>query len=196
MNQVVNTTMIDSGTFIFEVWKDIKDYEGLYQASTLGNIRSLNYRNKVGRVRNLKPSRDSAGYGQVVLCRDGVQSKVKVAVLVAETFYRRREKGEVVMHLNNIRLDDRLENLKIGSYSENTLQKFVDGYTHTEKQRRAVSEAKRGVKHHNSKLSEAQVIEIRENPDVLSGAALARKYGVSETTINDIRRGKTWKHLD
>lgn len=178
-----------------EIWRDVRDYEGLYEASSLGNIRSRNYR-KTGRVQNLKPILNSYGYRQVSLCRDGKRRVFKVSVLVAETFYRRREKGEVVMHLNAIKTDDRAENLKIGTQSENMKQWYADGYVTTEKQRRAVSEANRGENNFSNKLSEAQIYEIRENPDELNGMELAEKYGVSAANISLIRRGVTWKYLD
>jgi len=48
-----------------EIWKDIPNYEGLYQVSNLGNVRSLNY-NKTKKIKILTPSFDSYGYHHLV----------------------------------------------------------------------------------------------------------------------------------
>lgn len=52
---------------MFEVWKDIVGYEGLYQVSNLGNVRSLNYRG-TGLIRNLAPKENNCGRLWVLLC--------------------------------------------------------------------------------------------------------------------------------
>lgn len=178
-----------------EVWKDVRGYETKYQVSNMGNVRSLNYR-RSGKPGILQPALDSNGYRRAFLCKDGKCKTIKVPVLVAETFYRPREKGEVVMHLNNIREDDRLCNLKIGTQSENIKQKFRDGYEHTEKNRKAVSDSMKGTKHHSNKLSEEQVREIRSKLDFTTRVTLANEYGVTPTAIYDIEHSRTWSWLD
>lgn len=55
--------------------------------------------------------------------------------------------------------------------------------------------AAQGEKHHNAKLTEKQVIEIREFSGRLSQSELARRYGVGKGTIRDVIRGWTWRHL-
>lgn len=68
-----------------EYWKDIPNYEGLYQASTHGNIRSLNYKgSKVPKVLALR--RDKHGYLDLLLCKKGIHKREKVHRLVAKTF--------------------------------------------------------------------------------------------------------------
>ncbi len=58
---------------------------------------------------------------------------------------------------------------------------------------------KKGEEHFNSKLTEQQVLEIRESYVPYSkthgGTALAEKYGVGSTTISYIANGKNWKHI-
>lgn len=52
-----------------EIWKDIEDYENLYQISSLGNVKSLNY-NHTGKEKILKPNKSKFGYLYVVLCKE------------------------------------------------------------------------------------------------------------------------------
>lgn len=65
-----------------EIWKDIKGYEGIYQVSDLGRVRSL----KFGKERILVGRKDSDGYLRVGLCKDGKEKTCRVHRLVAEAF--------------------------------------------------------------------------------------------------------------
>lgn len=53
-----------------ELWRDVKDYEGLYMVSNTGRIKSLNYR-KTEKEGILKPRKNEAGYFTISLCKDG-----------------------------------------------------------------------------------------------------------------------------
>ena len=68
-----------------EVWKDIVDYEGLYQVSNLGNVKSLNF-NHTGKEQILKPHKDKGGYLRVDLCKDGKRNGKLIHRLVAQAF--------------------------------------------------------------------------------------------------------------
>lgn len=68
-----------------EIWKDIKGYEGLYQVSNEGRVKSLNYR-RTGREELLKPQTDSWGYLYVNLFKEGKKKCPKVHQLVAQVF--------------------------------------------------------------------------------------------------------------
>ena len=59
-----------------EIWKDIKGYEGKYQISNKGNIRSLNYR-RTGKTKILQPGKDKDGYLLIGLRKDG-KKKMKI----------------------------------------------------------------------------------------------------------------------
>ena len=68
-----------------EIWKDIKEYEGLYQVSNIGNVKSLNYhRTKEEKIR--KPKVDRDGYLTLMLCKNGKCKNLKVHRLVLMTF--------------------------------------------------------------------------------------------------------------
>lgn len=68
-----------------EEWKDVVDYEGKYQVSNYGNVRSLNY-NKTGKTKLLKPTKNTGGYLRVSLRKDRERKIKLVHRLVAEAF--------------------------------------------------------------------------------------------------------------
>ena len=72
-----------------EIWKDIKNYEGLYQVSNLGRVKSLERLDALGhrlKEKILKPGINQYGYYQVVLCKQSVQKHYMVHRLVFEAF--------------------------------------------------------------------------------------------------------------
>lgn len=104
-----------------EIWKDIKDYEGLYQVSNLGNVKSLKFRNKMTifeRERLLTP-KNNKGYLRVRLSKNNKQRTYSIHRLVANSFIPNNENKPCVNHINGNKKDNRPENLEWCSYSEN-----------------------------------------------------------------------------
>ena len=101
-----------------EIWKPIKDYEGLYEVSNLGRVKSLNYRG-TGKEKILKNIENSKGYFQVSLVKFGKQKVFKIHRLVAETFIPNPEGKPCIDHINTIRSDNRVENLRWVTHEEN-----------------------------------------------------------------------------
>ena len=101
-----------------ENWKDIPEYEGLYQVSDLGRVKSL----KFGKERVLKAGTNSSGYLMVVICKDKKQKTAMVHQLMAMAFLNHKPNGNtlVVDHINNVSTDNRLSNLQLISNRENT----------------------------------------------------------------------------
>ena len=66
-----------------EIWKDIEGYEGKYQVSNMGNVRSLNY-NNTGKPRNLKQKINRYGYNEVKLSKFNKTKNFLVSTLVAK----------------------------------------------------------------------------------------------------------------
>lgn len=100
-----------------EIWKDVKGYEGLYQISNLGNVKSLKYAGG-NKPKNLKPTLNGGYYG-VFLCKDGTKKRFTVHRLVALAFVPRIKNKALVNHINEIKTDNRVENLEWCNHSEN-----------------------------------------------------------------------------
>lgn len=172
-----------------EVWKDIPGYEGFYQASNLGNIRSLP-RLVGGRWRGLlkrQPGRVmngglySNGYCLVVLSIDGKHVTTSKHILVAKTFIPNTENKRCVNHKNSIRTDNRVENLEWVTHKENTHHGISKGRINL-----------RGEDSPGAKLTWKQVNEIRALSGKLSDIALAKQYNISKSSIYYIKKGINW----
>lgn len=113
-----------------EIWKDIPNYEGIYQVSNLGDIKSLSRTikhskggDKVIKERFLKPTENKFGYLQIALFYKGNFKKYTMHQLVAMAFLSHTSDGThklVVDHINGVRNDNKLENLQIITQRENT----------------------------------------------------------------------------
>ena len=103
-----------------EIWKDIIGYEGKYQVSNKGNVKSLNY-NKTKRSKILRPSKDKGGYYRVALCKNGKAKPVYIHFLVATAFNKKYESTEtlIVNHIDETRTNNNSDNLEWCTYSQN-----------------------------------------------------------------------------
>ena len=110
-----------------EIWKDVKDYEGIYEVSNLGNVKSLSRFKVAGKIsyytkeRILKPGINGAGYYFVNLMYNNIKVHYRIHQLVGIIFLKHTPNGYgfVIDHINNDKLDNRLENLQIITHREN-----------------------------------------------------------------------------
>lgn len=157
-----------------EVWKDIKDYEGLYQISNFGRVKSL-ARTRKGRdnaivpVRELilKPNHDKNGYQYVSISKNAKAKSFKVHRLVAIAFVHNAHPDTLIVvdHLDNIKTHNIYTNLEWVTISTNTQRSFDEG----------CQVIPRGKDHHLS----MSVLQI----DITTGIAI-NKYG----SLNEARR--------
>lgn len=95
-----------------EEWRDIKGYEGLYQVSNYGRVKSLNY-NHTGEERILKPGKvGKTVYYKVILCKDGKTYNKWVHRLVAQAFIPNPDNLPEVNHKDENGLNNRVDNLE------------------------------------------------------------------------------------
>ena len=111
-----------------EYWKDKKDYEGHYQVSNFGKVKSI----KFGKEKILKLNKDKDGYLQVTLCKNNIKKVYKVHRLVAEAFIdnpdnlpcvNHKDENKLNNNVNNLEWCDRLYNVRYGTGIERRSKK-------------------------------------------------------------------------
>jgi hypothetical protein len=170
-----------------EIWKTIPEFEGLYEASNFGNIRSLDrwHEGVFGRSKKVMRKRwpgrpiqpyvnkERGGYRYVNLHKEKSQHMRRVARMVASAFLGPCPEGKVVCHNNGIPHDDRLENLRYDTPKANNADQIKHGT------------AILGERSPNCKISDNDVRFIRRSK--LSPRILAERFGVHPNHITNIR---------
>lgn len=157
-----------------EEWRDVAGYEGLYQVSNMGRVKSFHH----GKVVVFSPKCYRNRYPEVYLSNNGRDERVLAHRLVAQTFIPNPEGKEQVNHKNGVKSDNRIENLEWVTGSENMRHAY-----------------RTGLAKPCRRLTAEQVRYIRENPDRLCQAGLAEKFGVSVHSVSLIQQGKTYKDV-
>jgi hypothetical protein len=145
----------------------------------------------------MKSSPDSGGYRSVTLYQDGSQEQCKVSNLVMEAFAGPRPEGLVVRHGTGGQVDDRLENLCWGTYSQNNgVDKERDGtVARGEKNGRYTKPeaTARGERNGRCKLTDVRCTEIvaRYAAGGITQRELAAEYSVNQSQISLLVRGKS-----
>lgn len=175
-----------------EIWKPVIGFEGFYEVSTHGLVRSLSRQvpTKGGGVRTvptriLRPGVITGGYFGITLHANGKRREATVHMLVAEAFLGPRPSPlHEVNHINAVKPDNRVENLEWVTRQANIAHNVALGIN------------LRGSALPQAKLTEADITPIRRR--VHRGerhAQIALDFGVSKAAISDIARGITWKHV-
>lgn len=155
-----------------EVWKNIEGYEGFYQVSNKGRVKSLKWAG--GKIMKLSEIR--GGYLGTSLYNHRLQA-VRAHQLVAEAFIPNPENKPCVNHKDGNKKNNCVENLEWATYSENTLHAHKNNLIRRRK----------GTEVYNAKLTDEQVRYIRENyipyDKNFGGTAFAKKFNVCAETI-------------
>ena len=114
-------------TDLAEIWRPVVGYEGAYEVSSHGRVKSLSRTTTRGGILSLKIAHKRGGYPIAALVMNGKQITRSVHSLVAESFIGERRPGMDVRHLDGNPLNARLENLAYGSRSENNFDAVRHG---------------------------------------------------------------------
>ena len=166
------------------LWRTVPGYPA-YEVSVDGLVRRCQGFRCRRAHRVLVPFIRPNGYAQVILYRDGRRQRFGVHQLVALAFLGPKPSLQhQVAHLDGQRLNNHVSNLAWLLPIENDAHKDLHGTR------------LRGSQIHGAKLTEAQVVLIRQALAVgIRQCALAQTYGVSDSTVSLIARGKTWRHV-
>ncbi len=184
-----------AGFFIMEIWKDIKDYEGIYQISNLGRVKSLARKIKKDFIevslkeRILINFNNSNGYLHVTLNKEGIGKNLKVHLLVATAFLNHTPDGThkiVVDHKDNNKHNNNLENLQLLTNRQNCskeqrgISKYTGvGYAKREKKWRAYIHLDNKFKHLGYFKTEIEAhIAYKEELKRITYDTTRRSYGV------------------
>lgn len=183
-----------------EIWKPIPGYEGLYEASNLGNIKSLerNVYNGVSihilRMRILKPIPNGNGYYSVYLRKDNASHRVYIHRLIAKTFISNDDPSLQVNHIDGNRANNQLSNLEWVTQSENHFHRYrVLGQS-------GVNKGKTGALNWKSKplsMIDTNGKVVRLFPGIMEAG---RKLGVPEwklrnaANMSKVFLGHTWSY--
>lgn len=177
-----------------EEWRDIPGFEGYYQASNKGHIRSVDryavtkrghhcfYPSKIRH-----PATDKDGYKRVWLRTNGKPTNIGVHQLVAMSFLDFKRGGnQTINHLNGDKSDNSINNLEIVSIQANIQHAIKNKLWNC-----------RGERNVNAKFSQNEVDKIRQYyySTKISCKKLAQTYNVGRSTIFRIVKFQSYKNV-
>ena len=182
--QVAAATGVLRHTVSATLWRTVPGYPA-YEVSVDGVVRRCQGFRCRRAHRVLVPFVRPNGYAQILLYQGGQRRRFGVHQLVALAFLGPKPSPQhEVAHLDGQRLNNHVSNLAWLLHSENERHKDLHGTR------------LRGSQIGNAKLTEAQVVLIRQALAVgIRQCVLAQAYGVSDSTVSLIARAKTWRHV-
>ena len=169
-----------------EIWKEIKGFEGEYEVSNLGRIRSMdrmiNGRFYKSKIRSIKITPNV--YPKICLCSINGDRTARIHRLVAENFIPNPDNKKEVNHIDGDKTNNRVDNLEWVTPTENKIHNHRLGIT------------RRGERHQNSILTEEQAIQVKKLIKLgYSQSEIVKKTGLRNSMINNIKRNNTWTYL-
>jgi len=175
-----------------EIWKPVVGYEGFYEVSDIGCVRSVDRDVDIKGILaslmgvTLKQHQTPPGYTVVKLCRNGSGNSFRVHRLVAAAFIPNPKNKSEVNHINGVKHDNRIENLEWATPKENSRHAHATGI-----------KTCNGEKNSNAKLNNLKVRIIRRMCELSlwSDPEIAAMFDVTDSAIYKVRRGISWTHV-
>lgn len=168
-----------------EKWRDIKGYEGLYMASNLGRVKSLDRiltfkdgRKRISYGRILSAGIDQKGYLRIVLCNANKRSTQKVHRIVASSFIENKESKSQVNHIDGNKKNNKLENLEWNTNKENSNHYCKNKHKFKKEERYKPSAFGK------MKIPENLILMLGK----ISDKEISRRTGISLSTVGRRRR--------
>lgn len=182
-----------------EDWRVIAGFDdyAVHESGQVKRIKADCAGRYLGRV--LKPSVNSGGYPHVTLARNGEHFNKKTANLVCEAFHGSKPSAShQVAHNNGNKADSSRGNVRWATPLENAQDKQAHGTVLRGDMHPAKTNPgyhKNGAEHHSSKLTEDSVREIRMlRAGGEKQTVLARKFGITQSSLWAVLNRKTWSH--
>lgn len=176
-----------------EIWKDVVGYEGMYMVSSLGRMKSNErtiQRKKVGNYVQKEAfisGTEYHGYIKTSLRKDGLKKDRFIHCLVAEAFLGVKPKGMEVCHSDGNRKNNKIENLRYGTRSDNVRDAIKHGNHFTPFRTK-------GVERPYAKLNDDLVRYIRSSSETTH--KLSKLLNVSKWAISNARNKISWVHVE
>jgi len=159
-----------------ETWKPIEEFPD-YEISDQGNVMS----NKRRKTIIIRPVLSRRGYLSIVTSHYGKKRMLKIHQLVLKHFGPPQPLNTTPDHINRIKTDNRIENLRWATPEEQNENRIPA----------------KGETHGSCKLTEDQALEIKRRlQKPVNQAALSREYGISRQLIAGIKSGRKWAYLN
>ena len=169
-------------------WRPVVGFEGLYEVSSEGRVRSLRRERSGPHYSNGGIIRErelrhwfTKGYPCVSMRKDGGTFKSPVHLLVASAFLGPRPEGMETCHNDGNRNNPAASNLRFDTYEGNRADTYLHGTD------------RRGERNHSSVLTDEQVLAIRADARVQR--TIAADYGIKQQCVSKIKRRLRWAHL-
>ena len=177
---------------MIEEWKDIHDYDGFYQISNFGRVKTTGgWCGSVKRkesIRSITFTKD--GYAKIRLNHKGKDKTYRVHRLVAEHFIPNPENKSTVNHIDGDKTNNHVDNLEWADRSEQMIHAYKMG----------LKTSRVGSDNSNAKLTPEEIREIRKTyvkqSKEFGTIALGKKYGVTNRVIGLIVKGDSYKNIE
>ena len=154
-----------------EIWQELENYEGLYEVSNFGNIKSLG--NNKEKCEKIMKGTIAKGYVRVTLRKNNIGKIWLVHRLIAKQFIPNLEKKEQVNHKNGIKSDNMVDNLEWNTSFENMQHASFNNLLNV----------KKSDNHYKTKLTENKKVELLSLKNKFTQRQLAKMFNVTQPLI-------------